>query len=215
MTSFEILQKCIICAEGLSAFFGILFYNKIKRTYWKYFAWYCFLIFLNEVISLLILKNYLEFKKYFFDLYAIPIQFIFFIWLYALKSLKNVILFWFSIFIYFISFLPHLFYEKEYGLINSMSYTVACLILLVLCVLEFKKQVISDDIIYFKTNKMFYINIGVLLFYVGTMPFYAFMQYFYYNHRDVFFVYKYYSISIGIVMYLLFSASFIWGKSKT
>ncbi|WP_298140836.1 hypothetical protein [Flavobacterium sp.] len=215
MTSFEILQRCITSAEGLSAFLGILFYNKVKSTYWKYFAWYCILIFLNEVISLFVLKNYLEFKKYFFDIYAIPIQFIFFFWLYALKSLKNVTLFKFSIFIYFISFLPHLFYEKEHGLINSMSYTIACLILLVLCVLEFKKQVISDDIIYFKTNKMFYINLGVLLFYVGTMPFYAFMQYFYNNHPVVFVVYKYYSISVGILMYLLFSASFIWGKSKT
>ncbi len=215
MTSFEILQKCIICAEGLSAFFGILFYNKLKNTYWRYFIFYCSLIFLNEVISLLILNNYLEFKKYFFDIFAIPIQFIFFIWLYALKSLKNVKLFNFCISIYLISFLPHLFYQKDDGLINSMSYTIACLILLILCVFEFRNQVQSDDIIYFKTNKMFYINLGVLLFYVGTMPFYAFMQYFYYNHRDVFFVYKFYSISIGILMYLLFSASFIWGKSKT
>ncbi|MBY0485628.1 MAG: hypothetical protein K2P85_00315, partial [Flavobacteriaceae bacterium] len=176
MNTQEIIQYLIIAAEACSAIAGILYYHKLKNTYWKYFAIYCIVIFLNELFSLLVLASFIEYRQFFYDVYGIPIQFLFLFWLYAYKSLQMKTFFFVSIALYLISLIPHFFYEERYSLIPSMSYTVGCFLILIMCVLEFVKQVKSDSILYFKQNKMFYINIGVILFYVGTMPFFAFIR---------------------------------------
>jgi len=215
MNANNILQYIIIAAEASSAFAGIWYFKTLKNTYWKYFACYCILIFANELFSLVVLDYFKEFRKYFYDAYGIPVQFLFLFWLYAYKSLQMSKLFKVSITLYLASFLPHFFYAERYSLINSMSYTVGCFLLLIMGILEFVKQVNSDGILYFKQNKMFYINLGVVLFYVGTMPFFAFMRQLYDYDIDLFYNYRMFAFITTIILYLSYTASFIWGKPKT
>ncbi|WP_395066974.1 hypothetical protein [Flavobacterium sp.] len=214
MTLLNFLQNSIVGAEGLSAFVGLLYYKKVENTYWKYLVWYCLLIFLNELFSLLVLVNYTDFRGYYYDIYGIPIQFLFLFWLFAKKSLQLNKLYTISVILYLCSFLPHFFYKERYGLINSMSYTIGCFFLLIMCVLEFLKQIKSDDILNFKTNRMFYINLGVLLFYIGTMPFYTFMKQILESDVELYKSYRNFSVIAGIILYLLFTLSFICGKQK-
>jgi hypothetical protein len=96
----------------------------------------------------------------------------------------------------------------------SLNTTVGNLFLLILVMLEFLNQIKSDMIMSFKENKMFYINIGVTLFYIGNMPFFA--LYFdileipkYWNNYYIYFMVS------NCLMYLLFAASFVWGKVKS
>jgi len=215
MTIKEIIQYTIIAAEALSAFASLWYFKSLKNTYWKYFVWYCILIFANELFSLLVLDHFKEYRRYFFDVYAIPVQFLFLFWLYAQKSLQMPRFYILSTFIYIISFVPHFFYAERYSLINSMSYSIGCALLLVMSFFEFIQQIKSDQIIYFYYNKMFYINLGVILFYVGTMPFFAFMKQLYdYNH-DWYFSYQAVALITTVILYLSFTASFIWGKPKS
>jgi hypothetical protein len=95
-----------------------------------------------------------------------------------------------------------------------MSYTIGAFLLAIMVYLEFVKQIKSDEILNFKQNKMFYINIGVLLFYVGTLPFFAFDKYLYHNLNSLWSLYKTFFLFACSSMYLLFIASFIWGKPK-
>lgn len=200
--------------ELFSAFIAILFYRKINKTYWKWFVIYLIFINLAELYSKFGLENFTHLRKYYYDFFIIPIEFLFFYWLYAKKSLKLEKLFWLSYIIYFIFYILHLFNFDKVRLISSMSYTVGVLFLAIMVYLEFIKQIKSDEIINFHKNKMFYINIGILLFYVGTLPFFAFDKQLYLNNNELWSNYKTFFLLSVNIMYLLFAASFIWGKPK-
>ena len=80
--------------------------------------------------------------------------------------------------------------------------------------LEYKKQILSDDIIRFKENMMFYVNLGVSLLYVGTLPLFSFYSILL---KDTEIFYGYYALFLIVnhLMYILFSFAFLWGKPNT
>ncbi len=212
----EILRDNIIFVELLCAFIATLNYKKFKKSYWIYFVYYVIGIAILEFIGFFLLTNHLEFKGNYYEYLVIPFQFIFFFWLYAINSLKNKKLFLTVLSIYILTFLlTHYFSFEKTRIINEVSYSVGCLMLLLLIILEFINQIKSDDILNFKKNTMFYVNLGVALFYIGTLPFFAFdgfasenMRHFWLNYWTLFLILNY-------VLYSLFIAAFIWTKPNT
>lgn len=209
-----ILSNLSLYLECLSAIVAIYKFNKIKKSYWKWFAYYLITIFLLELISKLGFEGVFKYKKYYYDFVVLPFQFIFLYWLYAYQSLKNKKVFYIFSIIYILCMVPHFFYLEKMRNLNSLSYTVGVLLLMILIYLEFIKQMKSESILYFKENQMFYVNLGVVIFYVGTLPFFALgiysiesTKYIWKNYITVFYV-------LLNLMYLLFTASFIWGKPK-
>lgn len=200
--------------ECITAIIAIFYFKKLKNTYWTWFIVYLIFIAIAEIFSKYYLVSFPKIRRYYFDFFVIPIEFLFFYWLYAKKSLQSNKLFWISCMVYFVFYVLHLFHMDQVRMISSMSYTVGVFLLAIMIYLEFMKQIKSDEILQFKTNKMFYVNIGVMSFYVGTLPFFALDRYLF---DDMFKIWSYYQtfflISVNI-MYLLFSISFIWGKSK-
>ncbi len=214
MTDFQnILQQSLIWAEGLAAIISIIYFNSSKERHWKYFSLYLILMFLCEVMGkwghLLIEYD----KPKFYNYFVIPVEFLFFYWLYASKSLGKPKLFYFLSLLYLLSFLPSESFFTSKKIIFSFNYTFGCLILMVLVIMEYYKQINSSDILNFSRNKMFYINLGVTLFYIGTLPFWTFFTLIK-NYREIYNVYFSYFLISGIIMYLLFSISFIWGKQS-
>lgn len=208
-----LLTNLLLKLEILASVVGMLLIYKHKSTYWIYFVFYLTFISFADYFSLEI-TNFFNIKKQLYYAYiVIPIQFIFFYWLYALKSLKNKQLFWVCIILYLLSFIPVELYFSKLKVVYSFNYTIGTLILMYLVILEFKKQIVTDDILQFPRNKMFYINFGVILFYVGNLPFFGL-----YNllikELSIWNIYYIYYLISNCIMYLLFSASFIWGKVK-
>jgi len=209
-------HKIYLWAEIISALISWCYWSRLKNTYWIYFIFFLNVICLQEI---LVFINFLYFKKNLQNYYAyfgIPVQYIFFYWLYGLKSLKNKNIFITCVLLYLISFIPLELYGKKIKTLYSVNIDIGNILLIFLVVLEFLKQIKSDDILRFWENKMFYINAGVILFYVGTYPFTAF--YTELRKEPYTFLwnayYLYFLISSSL-MYLLFGASFIWGKVKT
>ncbi|WP_238584528.1 hypothetical protein [Chryseobacterium sp. Leaf180] len=151
---------------------------------------------------------------YYYNYLVIPFQFIFLFWLYTRSFKRKSGMFWLFAFLYLISFLPSELYFSKSTIINSFNYTFGCFLLLMLVISEYAKQLYSDDILNFRQNRMFYINLGVTLFYIGTLPFYTFYKILYYGYSDLWQVYCTYAQTSDILMYALFSASFIWGKQN-
>ena len=214
MSEFQkVLQESLIWIEGLAALISIIFYRNAKDGYWKYFSFYLILMFFCEVFG----KwggNIVEYDKpKFFNYFVIPVEFLFFYWLYAAKSLKRPKLFYILSVLYLLSFLPNAYFFEARKIIFSFNYTFGCLILMILVIMEYYRQVNSSDILHFNKSKMFYINIGVTLFYIGTMPFWTFFSLLN-EYPDLFNMYFNYFLISGITMYLLFSISFIWGKQN-
>ncbi|SHF42184.1 hypothetical protein [Chryseobacterium takakiae] len=209
-TAFEFMYW----AEGISAAVSLIFYSRIKDKYWKYFVFYLVFIFLSESIGrwggLFFEYN----KQAFYNYFVIPVQFIFFYWLYAARSFRKVNLFFILSSVYLISFIPSEFLYSENKVMFSLNYTLGCLILMILVVMEYYKQINDSDILNFDKNRMFYINLGVTLFYIGTLPFWTFLELIK-QYREIFNIYFAYFLISGIMMYMLFSISFIWGKQSS
>ena len=215
MTKLQLfLSGLVIWIELLCAVVAMAKFKSLKETYWKWLVFYVIAIFIMEAISKWGLEYQPLWRKYYYDFFVIPFQFLFLYWLYDVKSLQRKPLFWISVTLYVSSFLPHFFYLKDTRMINSLSYTMGVLLLLIMAFFEFNKQVKSESILKFQENKMFYINVSVILFYVGTLPFFAFDEYLYNHAHKVWSYYLTFFLMDVNLMYLLFTASFIWGKPK-
>ncbi|ALR31627.1 MULTISPECIES: hypothetical protein [Chryseobacterium] len=215
MTDFQkMVYESMYIAEGLAAVISLIFYKRIKDQSWKYFVFYLIFIFLCESIGkwagYLIDYN----KQAFFNYFVIPVQFIFFYWLYAAKSFRRPKLFIILSLVYLLSFIPSELLFSSDKVMLSLNYTLGCLILMILVVMEYYKQINDSEILNFDKNRMFYINLGVTLFYIGTLPFWTFLELIR-PYREIFNIYFAYFLISGILMYLLFSISFIWGKQSS
>ncbi|WP_130735630.1 hypothetical protein [Flavobacterium sp. J27] len=207
------LSNLLFLLEIIASLIALVYYKTIKETYWKWFTFYLFIIFLCDVCIVKLVPS-LGIKKQFFHAYiVIPLQFIFFYWLYAYQSLKKKSIFWLFLLLYVLSFIPIELYFARLKVVYSFNYTVGSFLLMILVFLEFQKQIKNDAILKFKQNKMFYINMGIMLFYVGTLPFFGL-----YNlivkEPEIWNMYYLYFLLSNCLMYLLFTASFIWGKAK-
>jgi len=214
MTVQTILRETLIWIELLAALIAVWHWPNLKESHWKWFVVYLGVIFMVEAFSKWGLKNQPTHRVNLYDFFGIPIQFLFFYWLYAVKSLKNYGLFWISIAIYGLSFLPYFTLFNKEGIVFSLSYTVGNVLLLLMVFLEIFKQIKSEKILLFRSNFMFYINIGITLFYIGTLPFFSFYGLIL---KDLTFWTSYYIFFMiaNHIMYVLFICAFVWGKPNT
>lgn len=203
----------MIFSEGLAALVSIVFLKKVRGSHYRYFSIFLIFIFCCEIFGKFA-ENYISYpKNLFFNYFVIPIEFIFFYWLYAYQSLNNKKLFFIISGIFLLAFIPNELYFIKNKQIFSFNYTFGSLLMALLVVMEYYKQVNSDNILNFWKNRMFYINLGVTLFYIGTLPFWAF--YFQLlEYMDIWNLYYSYFLLSGIIMYLLFASAFIWGKQN-
>ena len=207
------LIKLLHICEFIALFFGLLKFKKIKTTYWKWFVFYLIYIFIYELISYYLKYGFKIKIGYYLSMVAIPIEFVFIYWLYAYKSLKNRKLFWVFTFLFLGSLFGEEILNNSDFTFKSFNNTIGTFLLLILVILEFIRQIKSDRIIHFKSDKMFYINTGVILFYIGNMPFFGLYQIIL-KHPSIWNNYYIYFMISNCLMYLLFAASFIWGKPK-
>lgn len=215
MSLTEFLHKFLIVIEYFASLTAVLYYKKLKNSYWKWFVIYLVIIFFNENFGDFICKLLNISRNSFYNYYGIPIQFIFFFWLYALKSFQSIYLFLTTLFIYLISLLLNQYLIENFSVFQSFSYLAGTILLFLLIAIEFIKQLRSSDIISFKENKMFYINLGVFLFYIGSSPFYSLYPLLKTENVNVWRFYLNLSLIFNCLMYSLFISSFIWGKQKS
>ncbi len=205
----DLLHLC----ELIAVLAGIYKLKTVKNTYWKWFVFYLIYIFCYEIISYYAVYTYKMKIGSFMALIQIPIEYLFLFWLFALQSLKKEKLFWFFTFIYTASLILEFLLSNIAFTFKSLNNTFGAFLLLILVILEFIKQIKSDRIINFREDKMFYINLGVILFYIGNMPFFGWYHPIL-KIPEIWNSYYIYFMISNCIMYLLFAASFIWGRPK-
>ncbi|HMI07275.1 MAG TPA: hypothetical protein VK528_07000 [Flavobacterium sp.] len=215
MTEFQQwISGLLLWMQLLCAVTAILTFRKVRHTYWKWFAYYIVLIFFIEAFSRWGLENYPKSRQVYYEFFGIPVEFLFLFWLYG-KSLHRKRLFWIFVSVYVLSFIPHEFFKDKGAIMYSMNYTIGTFLLMILVCLEFYRQIQTENILHFSTDKMFYINTGVILFYIGTLPLFAFYGPLYKDFYGIWSNYFTFFLTTNNLMYLLFTASFIWGKPNT
>lgn len=208
----ELLDLLRIILQVLTLIISLLYFKKLKKTIWKWFVIYlCIIVFFEFIFKF---KNEFIFinKSKYYEVLIIPLQFLFFYWLYTIKY-KNI--FYITSSIYLVSLCLDLFvFEENKKIVYSFSYCIGTFLLFLIIIREFISFFKSEEIIYFKSNKMFYINFGNLIFYVGTLPYIVFYNYLKFNHNGIYIIYVYYFKFSICIMYIFYIASFLWGKPK-
>ncbi len=198
---------------------GFYHWKKIKHTYWKWFPLYLGIIFLTEMTGKL-LRSSPDTAAWNIKLYTyfgIPVQFLFFFWLFSQQqgSLPQKRLPIIATTVYIACWLTERLLLTETRLwFTSFSYTIGNLLLIILIIHYLLRFVNSDDILYYKQHRMFWVSVGLAVFYLGTFPFYALRNTLYYNYNQIFTVYQSIQLILDCLMYLIFSLAFLWGKPK-
>jgi hypothetical protein len=198
--------------EFLAAIIGFLNWSKIKGNYWQYFPFYLLVLTMSDLVSI-----YLPSKSVniYYTYFIIPLEFLFVFYLFK-NNLKYNKLVWGCITVYIISFLIEIIYENinQKNVFLSVSYSVGNLLLLILILRYFYFLIYSERILSFNTEPMFWVSLGLLLFYLGTFPYYGLYNLLKTKYFDILVSYTWIMIFLNYAMYLLFAASFIWGKEK-
>jgi len=207
---------CLRISEIVACLTGFFYFKKFKKTSGAVFIFYLLFIVLCE--NLVAVLNFFADHKfdYFIDLFyrffVIPVEFVFYYWLFFV-SFKNSTSKWLPIVcagIYIVSLVSDFLYFNKINMyFDSISYTIGNLLLLVLILRFFINLVTSNSILDFKRNPMFWISLGLLVYYLGSFPFYGLFNLLSTKHSDWFNAYFLLSNALDCVMYLLFAISFI------
>lgn len=72
----------------------------------------------------------------------------------------------------------------------------------------------SEEIAEVTRDPIMYISIGLLLFYLGTLPFSSMRVYLYESHRKIFYTYYYLFFAFNYFLYSIITFGILWAKKK-
>lgn len=218
MSTTTILQYILYSLEFIACITGFIFWKKNSGTFWKWFPVYLGFIFLADQTG-----NYLNYlnqdtlKLSLINYIVIPIEFLFFYWVYYKaatgQAAKRLVIF--CTLVYLTGFISDQLYfsHKEYYFM-SFSYSIGNLSLLITIIaflISFSK---SDKIIDFKSDLLFWVSLGLLIFYLATFPYFGLLFLLYDDYKDVYMVYTKIMFICNCLMYILFTTGLIWTKPK-
>ncbi|WP_341840303.1 hypothetical protein [Chitinophaga caseinilytica] len=205
--------------ELMACVTGFVYWRKLRGTYWQWFPVYLALILAMELGGKYLrdVLGHVDWNFILFRYVCIPLQFLFYCWLFRqyFKGTPVRGLPLLAAAVYVLSF------GADVALVQpgrfwffSFSYTVGNLVLLVLIFTYFIRLVRDEEALQFKTSLMFWVCFGLLLFYLGTMPFYGLHNTLRMKYPAIFMVYWYIQITLSALMYSSFTLGFIWSRQK-
>ena len=195
---------------------GLFFVKKLKQTIWITFPFYFLFIVICETIgNWSRVNNHFQLNQILYQFLVIPTEFVFFFWIFYKSFKKN----WqkkmsilFVIIYLLVTVINSLFLGNKTFVFYSISYTTGNLLLLVQIIIYFLQLMNSSDLLKFKTNILFWVSLGLLIFYLGTFPYFGLINILYKDYTDIYLIYRDVVMVLDAVMYLMFAISFIWGK---
>jgi hypothetical protein len=211
------LKLGIYIAEWLAALIGFWQWKHLNPPYWRWFPVYLLLIAIAETMNHHFGANSPWMTSILFPYFIIPLEFIFFGWLFSRQpgQLRYSLLYGFFLLLYLLSLAAEpVFFSGESYWFQSFSYCVGNLLLLILIIRYLIYFVLSKELLHYKRNSMFWICTGLFIFYLGSFPFFGLGNTLYKDDMKMA-----YEMYIGvcifcIIMYLLFAVSFLCHRKK-
>ncbi len=199
--------------QFLTALTSTLYLKKYNNTILKYFSILLWYTFINEFVGILIIDYYSRFNAIIYNIYHV-INFSYLLLLYrnylTNKKYKKITL-TFCI-IYLIAFIINGFFENYIIEFNRFPYIIAALFLVVTIIFYFIEILNSEKVLNTKRNLLFWISVGLLLYFVGNLPFRILRNY-YEDLADAT-VISLVNFTLTIVMNSCFIIGFIWSNKK-
>jgi hypothetical protein len=219
MTIWHLMTNILNFIELICFLTGIIYCKKIKNTLWVWFVVYLGFIVCGEFAT-----NYLHYYAHHGDkvnkienYLIIPLEFLFLYWLYYkhAKSLRSKLLIIVCSLIYIGSFIAdQYFFQGKKFIFDSFSYCMGNMLLLVVIISFFTSFSKTDEILHYQSSMIFWVSLGAIVFYLGTMPYFGLIHLLYDKYRTIFNYYTYLMFAFNWLMYLLFIIGFIKWKPK-
>jgi len=204
------LSTYIVC---LAAIIGLFYYKKFKNTKYIYFIYYLVFTFIIELLGYLFGHVFLIYNIFIYNIYTL-ITFLFYFIFYKSvykkrnnKKLMNKFILVYLLFIIvdLIVFKPDFFNDL---FINDFVFGS---VLLLITLILFLFEIISDKMIIFNFRKafIFWVSIGVLLFYIGIIPVIISSEFLKFNG-----LFDTVVLGLNIIMYGSFITGFILSDKK-
>ena len=219
MTIVQRMQLILIFLELSSFITGLIYWKKVKNTVWQWFVVYLGFIVCGELICyyLTYFTTHQAIVNKILNYIVIPAEFLFLYWLYykhaQTKGSKRLIIACFIIYIAGYTADQCLFQGKKF-IFDSVSYCLGNLLLLLAIVSFFIQFSKGDEILQYKSSMIFWVSLGVLIFYLGTFPFFGLIHLLYDKYRPVFRYYTYFMFVFNWAMYFLFIVGFVKWKPR-
>lgn len=217
--SIKTIQNLLFFSEIVAAFAATIFYYKYKKSTLKYILILLWLIVLNEQLATYMGRNrvWLFEGRYNYWIYNImtPIKTLLILWVYVLSLKTRKYSLWIKRFVVsytIVFFVNILFIQNFFTSAQSNSKILGATFIVLCTIFYFLELLRSEKIMVFHKQLLFWISIGLLIFYSGTIP--ITLAFSYYSHLS--YIHSIYLINfiLGIVMYLLFTFGFIWSKKE-
>lgn len=220
----ELIRDFVLYSELISAVVGTFYFYKYKNTYLKYFLlllWYITITEftgwyggINKVFGFYHENGYYYISWMYNLLRIVTFTTLFFIYFKCLKTKifrKWILIFAFTYIIIVIInwwIIQSFIFEK-----SEMPKIIGSIFLIVSIIFYFVELLRSEKILIFHRLLLFWISVGLLLFYSGTIPFalkyngYALIPGIPTHLFMIIYI-------LAIVMYLTFTFGFIWSKKE-
>ncbi len=212
--SFLIALKYIgVLVELIAGIIGILYFYKYKYTLLKYFIFIHWYMIINEFFGLF-LSDFVDLDNdIIYNIYC-TINFSFFFILYrnCIKNSKKKKIILFFLVTYLISILINSFFENYLYELQTIPYIIAASFLIITIFFYFTEILNSEKVLFVNKNLLFWISVGLLLYYIGNIPFRILRNY-YISFTDLtvsFLV----AFTLTIIMNTCFIIGFIWDNNK-
>ncbi len=215
MDEFDWIRLGLNFFELLACVTGFIYWKKIRHTFWKWFPFYLLAIICVELTGKFLPRgpNVLVYSYV-----GIPLQFLFYFWLFFKyfehsKERKWPLI---GMVIYILGWLTEIFFlEGIRSGFFSFSYMCGNVILSILVLLFFIRFINSDKVLEYRSDMMFWVCCGLLIFFLGSLPLYGLWNTLAAGFFKIFNVYWKVHMVFDYIMYICFSIAFIWGKPKS
>jgi len=221
----NLILEFVKYSELIAAIFGTIYFSKYKNTALKFFLYLLWYITLTEFLSwysmkyginelLFINEKGVRYNWWMYNLLRfITFNCLFFIYYKYLKT--KIYKRWIRIFmfIYIITSVINWSFLQSFIWNNSeIPRTIGSIFLIVTILFYFIELLKSEKVLVFHRLLFFWISVGLLLYYAGTIPFalkitgYALIP----GIHELFLI----VYILAIIMYLTFTFGFIWSKKE-
>ena len=213
------LRGAVKYFELAAAVTGIGYWSKWKNSPVKYFIIYLAVIAAAEFTgNMMGNANLSVLKNYWYKLFVLPFEFLFlafFFWKHVVSGPgKNLIPV--MALIYAGSFIIEgLFLDYPTLPFSSFSYSIANILLLLMIIMYYKRLVNSEKLIFFYKEPFFWIVTGLLIFYLGSFPYYLLFNMLVNKfYEEIYLPFQVIVICLNYIMYAIFIFTFIWTKPR-
>lgn len=205
----------------LVGLFGLFYTRKQPKTYWTSFPWFLITLGTLDGSGLLInnffLDKYPNVNFYYYQLFVIPFQVLYYFWIINRNSITNKNrLYYIGSAVFIISVIIECFTLVNLTgyFFNSFSYMVANILMLAHIMRYFYQLSKSDRILFFYKERMFWVSLGLLVFWLGSLPFFGIFNYLFINYQAIGKFYFKVVLILNYIMYTCFLISFIWAVKE-